>query len=160
MNVAILLLLVILSGGLNGQFDGDQCPNVEIDLSRKPINASSTCGDSKSSTNVQYCYKNATTGVSQCRTCENEEDVSARNVLNADLTSYWVSRPGVEAVNLTVDLVQVCVGTEGNNLIIVQSDNYLRHIIIKLHKVDSLFLIQPFFQATRIFILNCKLLFS
>ena len=90
MNAAILLLFFILrSVQVNGKSEGaDRCPDVNIDLSRKPIVASSTCGDTS-------------------LTCEIDDDVNVTNVVDGNPTNHWISRPGVEAVNVTVDLVQV-----------------------------------------------------
>lgn len=105
MNLAILLLLVALSVEINGQSHGDlfPCPDIMVNLSRKPIEASSTCGDSNIS--VEYCYDD--NSKMQCNICENETEFSARNAVDENGTTHWISRPGVEAVNLTVNLLQV-----------------------------------------------------
>ena len=107
MDVVVLLLLTILS--VKGQMtstDYNECTPITLDLSRSPVTASSTCGDD----NVrQYCYVNSTDHTMQCKTCEHEEDARASNVVDSDLNNYWISRPGLEAVNLTVDLIQVFI---------------------------------------------------
>lgn len=107
MNAAVLLLLVILSVELKGEFEAsgdDRCPEVTVNLTRKPAFASSTCGDDNFR---QYCYLDSTDSRMRCRTCQNKDDVNASNVVDDDPGSQWISRPGLEAVNLTVDLVQV-----------------------------------------------------
>ena len=109
MNIANLLLLVIaISGSESSSKSDDRCPTVNaLDLSKKRVYASSTCGDSNSSS--QYCYGSSST--IQCSTCENEDEVNVRNAVDHNPMTHWISRPGLEAVNLTVDLLQVCVHT-------------------------------------------------
>ena len=85
--------------------NNDRCQSPDtLDLSRNPVTASSTCGDDNFS---QYCYVNLTDSKIQCRTCEQEEEVQASNVVDNQASTHWISRPGLEAVNLTVDLIQV-----------------------------------------------------
>lgn len=107
MDVVVLLILTIFS--VKGQMtfsDYDRCPELEtLDLSRNRVTASSTCGDDNF---TQYCYNStADHSMMQCRTCEQEEEVRASNVIDNEPSTHWISRPGLEAVNLTVDLIQV-----------------------------------------------------
>ena len=108
MNVAILLLLLVIFG-VEGQMPSDdygECPVISQDLRRTRAIASSTCGDDNFR---QYCYVNSTDLKMQCRTCTRQEEVRASNVLDNDANSHWISRPGLEMVNFTVDLMQVLV---------------------------------------------------
>lgn len=108
MKVAVFLLLVGLCVELNGDQNlnnddlDNRCPNIGVDLSRKHINASSTCGDNNSSN--QYCYVDTTI---QCSTCESKEEFDIVNAVDNDTHSHWISRPGLRVVNITVDLLQV-----------------------------------------------------
>ena len=110
MDVVVLLLLTIFSvkGQMTSSDDDEECPpttlELSLDLSRSLVTASSTCGDDNFK---QYCYVNSTDQTMQCRTCEHEEEARASNVVDSDPNSHWISRPGLEAVNLTVDLIQV-----------------------------------------------------
>ena len=108
MDVVVLLLLTIFSvkGQMTSSDYDEGCPSITVDLSRSPVTASSTCGDDNFS---QYCYVNSTDQTMQCRTCEHEEEARASNVVDSDANSQWISRPGLEAVNLTVDLIQVFI---------------------------------------------------
>ena len=111
MNVAILLPLLVIFG-IEGQMpsdydeDYDECPEISLDLRRTRVIASSTCGDDNFR---QYCYVNSTDLKMQCRTCTHEEEVRASNVVDNNANSHWISRPGLEMVNFTVDLMQVLV---------------------------------------------------
>ena len=110
MNITRLLLLVITISRSRGESESsdDRCRTLNaLDLSRKNIFASSTCGDSNSSS--QYCYGSSPT--IQCSTCENEDEVDVRNAIDRDTSTHWISRPGLEAANLTLDLIQVCMCT-------------------------------------------------
>ena len=81
-----------------------QCPIFNsLGLRRKQVFASSTCGDIDSSS--QYCYGSPTI---LCSTCD-EDEVNVRNVIDGNITTHWISRPGVTTANLTVDLLRVCV---------------------------------------------------
>ena len=107
MNVAILLPLLVIFG-VEGQMPSDyeECPVISLDLRRTRVIASSTCGDDNFR---QYCYVNSTDLKMQCKTCTREEEVRASNVVDNDANSHWISRPGLEMVNFTVDLMQVLV---------------------------------------------------
>ena len=100
--ITISLSISLVRGLLESE---RQCPTFNtLDLGRKHVFASSTCGDNDSSS--QYCYGSPTI---QCNTCDDEDEVNVRNVIDGNLTSHWISRPGVTTANLTVDLLGVCV---------------------------------------------------
>ena len=105
MITAILLLLIIsISGNESSSEPDDRCPTLSaLDCLNFRILASSTCGDNNSSN--QYCYGSSPT--IKCSACENEDDVNVRNAVDLDPSTHWISRPGLEAANLTVDLIQV-----------------------------------------------------
>ena len=109
MDVAILLVLLTAIFSVEGQMisDYDRCPTIAgpaFEMLGNPVTASSTCGDDNFS---QYCYVNSTDSKMHCSTCEQEEEVRPSNVVDDQPSTHWVSRPGLEAVNLTVDLIQV-----------------------------------------------------
>ena len=83
------------------QLNGHICPSdqITLDLTKKIIVAGSTCED------VEYCYDDPQTGLKECSTCS--DSVNVDNILDSNLTTHWISQPGVTAVNLTLDLIQV-----------------------------------------------------
>lgn len=105
MNTAILLLLVIsITGSESSSEPDDRCPTLSaLECLNFRILASSTCGDNNSSS--QYCYGSSPT--IQCSACENENDVNVSKAVDLNPSTHWISRPGLEAANLTVDLIQV-----------------------------------------------------
>ncbi|XP_065911651.1 laminin-like protein lam-2 isoform X2 [Dysidea avara] len=82
------------------QLNGHICPSdqITLDLTKKIIVAGSTCED------VEYCYDDPQTGLKECSTCS--DSVNVDNILDSNLTTHWISQPGVTAVNLTLDLIQ------------------------------------------------------
>jgi len=105
MSVAAGLLMLATLGQSFVLLNGHICPNEEIviDMTKKTILASSTCED------AEYCYDDPQTGLKECTTCTSRQLVDVSNIIDGNITTHWISQPGVAAVNLTLDLIQVCV---------------------------------------------------
>jgi len=103
MSPAAALLLVVTLGQFFAQLNGQVCPKdlTPLNLTKKTIVASSTCQD------TEYCYDNSLTGLKECSNCSERHLVDVSNIVDGNVSTHWISLPGVVAVNVTLDLVQV-----------------------------------------------------
>jgi len=105
MSVAAALLVLATLGQSFAQLNGRICHMIndewEIDMTKKTIVASSTCED------MEYCYDDKQTGLKECTICRDRQSVNVSNIIDGDLTTHWISQPGVATVNVTLDLIQV-----------------------------------------------------